>query len=190
MAISGIGGGFSNPTMTGSVQDRAQKLMQQMDTDSDGKVSKQEFTAFGDKMKANAPRRAGDAAGAQGANAPAPPSADEVFAKADSDGDGSISIENLSAMMSEHETHAAARAGHGGPHAGGPPPGGAPPGGAPPGGGASAKGGGGAGGASSSSSSSDSSSDPADSNHDGTVSAAEKLVYEFSHPSVSDASEA
>jgi len=205
MTISGIGGGFSTPLMTSSVQDRPQKLLQQMDTDVDGKVSKQEFVAFGDKMKANAPKRLGDAAGPQGANAPSPPSADEMFAKADSDGDGSLSIENLSAMMSEHETHAAARGGqgHGGPPPGGAPPGGAPPGGAPPGGappggappGGTPPGGarhdgkhaGGTENASSSTSSKSSSSDPADTDHDGTVSAAEKLVYQFSHPNVSDA---
>jgi hypothetical protein len=166
--------------MTRSVQNRAQKLLQQMDTDLDGKVSKQEFVAFGDKMKANAPKRLGDAAGPQGANAPSPPSADEMFAKADSDGDGSLSIENLSAMMSEHETHAAARGGQG--H-GGPPPGGPPPGRAHHDG----KHAGGQDNAISSTSSKSSRSDPADTDHDGTVSAAEKLVYQLSHPNVSDA---
>jgi EF hand len=190
MATSGIGSSFSNVSLTTNAQERAQKLMKQMDTDADGKVSKQEFTAFGENMKAKGPRppSGGQGAAPQGANAPTPPSADDMFAKADTDGDGSLSIENLSAMMSQHETHAAARGGQaGGPPAGGGH-GGSPPGGPPAGGG---HGGGGAhaggGRASASSSSSSASSDPADTDHDGTVSAAEKLVYELSH--VSDASD-
>ena len=188
MAMSGIGGGFSNLNVTANVQDRAQKLLQDMDSDGDGKVSKQEFTAMGDKMKANGPQRAekGDTAAAKGANAPAPPSAEGMFAKADKGGDGSLSVTDLSAMMAEHETHAAARggppSGAGGRPPGGPPPGGAPPGGAPPGGAA--------GSSSSANSSSESEDvDPADTNGDGNVSAAEKLIYELSHPNVDDTSE-
>jgi hypothetical protein len=178
MAISGIGSSFSNISVGANAQDRAQQLLKQVDTDQDGQVSKQEFTAFGENMKANGARRPQGAQppGAAGANAPAPPSADEMFAKADTDGDGSLSIENLSAMISEHETHAAARGGH----AGGPPPGGKPPGGPPPGGGKPPADAGGAAGAKSESSSVE--SDPADTDGDGTVSAAEKLIYELSHP--------
>ena len=70
--------------------------------------------------------------------------------------------------------------------AGGPPPGGPPPGGAPPGGGRSA---GGAGAdASKKSSQSQSAKDPADTNGDGTVSAAEKAIYALTH-SASEASD-
>lgn len=194
MAISGIGGGLSSLNLTANVQDRAQKLLQDMDSDGDGKVSKQEFTAMGEKMKANGPRHAelGDAKAPKGANAPTPPSPDDMFAKADKDGDGSLSVTDLSAMMAEHETHAAARGGS--PQgAGGPPPGGGrPPGGGPPPGGAhagGAAGGAGGSGASGSSSSSSDDSDPADTNGDGNVSAAEKLIYEMSHPKVDDTSE-
>jgi len=148
-----------------------------MDTDNDGKVSKQEFKAFGETMRANAPRRAesGQAVQAKGATAPTPPSPDEVFAKADADGDGSLNIQDLSAMLSQHETHAAARGSHEpGAGAGGPPPRGA--GGPPPGGGA-----GGSGATTDSKSSSSSANpDPADTDHDGKVSAAEKLAYQLS----------
>lgn len=172
MTLSGISSGLSNPNTT-NVQDRAQKLLKQMDTDSDGKVSKQEFAAFGEKMKAHRARGAhgGDAAASASANAPAPPSADDMFAKADTDGDGSLSIENLSAMISEHETHAAARGGegHGGAH----------------GAGGGHGHGGGAGGAADSLA-----SDPADTDHDGVVSDAEKLVYQLAHSSVADTGEA
>jgi hypothetical protein len=187
MAISGINGGSTNLKLNVSVQDRAQKLMQEMDSDADGKVTKQEFAAMGEKMKANGPGRAekGAAGASKGANAPAPPSADDLFAKADQDGDGSLSVTDLSAMMAEHETRAAARggapAGAGGPPPGGPPPGGPPPGGAPPGG-ATGKG-------ASSSTEQTEDTDPADTNDDGTVSAAEKLIYELLHPEVSGTSE-
>jgi len=186
MAISGIGGGSSNLNQTANVQDRAQKLIEAMDSNGDGKVSKQEFTAMGERMKANGPRSAelGAPKATKAGNAPAPPSADEVFAKADKDGDGSLSVTDLSAMMAEQETHAAARGGPsrgaGGPPPGGPPPGGPPPGGARPGGSETS------GSSKSSSSSSSQNSDPADTNGDGKVSAAEKLIYQLSHPNVSD----
>ena len=62
----------------------------------------------------------------------------------------------------------------GGPPAGRPPPGGAPPGGGRPPGGAGA-------GASKKSNQSEGSSDPADTNGDGTVSAAEKAIYALTH---------
>jgi hypothetical protein len=187
MAISGSSSGFSSLNLTSNVQDRAQKLLQQMDSDADGKVSKQELAAAGEKMKANGPRRAELSDAAQGTKAPAPPSADAIFAEADKDGDGSLSVDDLSAMMAEHETHAAARGGRPA-GAGGPPPGGGgpPPGGAPPGGAGGASGGGAAG----SSSSASEDSDPADTNGDGNVSAAEELIYELSHPNVGDSTEA
>ena len=182
MAISRIGGGFSDPTQTANVQDRAQKLLKAMDSDADGKVSKQEFAAMGEKLKANGPRRieTGDAAASKGANVRRPPSADQMFAKADKDGNGSLSVDDLSAMMTEHQTHAAGR-GKPPPGAGGPPPGGAPPGGAP--------GGPGGAGASGASSKASKDTDPADTDGDGTVSAAEKLLYELTQPNVSDTSE-
>jgi EF hand len=163
MAISGMSGSFSSLNQTATAQERAQKLLEAMDSDADGKVSKQEFAAMGEKMKANGPRRmeGGDAAAAKGANAPARPSADTLFAKADKDGNGSLSVDDLSAMITEHETHAAAR---GKPPAGGPPTGGAPPAGA-------------AGGAGASKAAEE--PDPADTNGDGNVSAAEKLIYEL-----------
>ena len=187
MATSGIGSGLSNLNLTSSVRERAQQLMKEMDTDTDGQVSKQEFAAFGAKMKASGARgtERPDGAPPRGANAPTPPSTDQLFAKADTDGNGSLNLDNLSAMLAEHETRASARGGGhppGGPGgAGGPPPGGM--GGPPPGGGA---GGASAGTTSSNQSSSSSNRDPADTDHDGKVSAAEKLAYTLSQQPVSD----
>jgi EF hand domain-containing protein len=183
MAISGIGGGFSNVNVTPNAQEEAQKLMKQMDTDSDGKVTKQEFTAFSEKMKANGPRPPGADSGAasNGQRVRVSASADEMFAKADAGGDGSLSVEDLSAMIAEHLTHEAARGTHqrgiGG--AGGPPAGDGGFGGDPPGHEAT----------SSSNSGSPATSDPADTDDDGQVSAAEKLAHLMSQSNVGDASE-
>ena len=58
MAISGIGSNFSNISVGANAQDRAQRLLKQVDTDQDGQDSMQEFTAFGVNMRTNGPRRA------------------------------------------------------------------------------------------------------------------------------------
>ena len=81
---------------------------------------------------------------------------------------------DVSSASSASGTSGAKGAPSGGPPAGGPPPGGKPPGGAPPAGG----GGGAAGGSSKTKAAA---SDPADTNGDGTVSAAEQAIYDLTH---------
>lgn len=190
MGIGSIGS-QSSTALSGLVsnqQRRADKMLSDMDTDQDGKVSKDEFVQFGEKMRAQQgqpPQGAQSSSGGETQRAPAaPPSADELFAKLDQNGDSSLSVDELSSMLKEMETKGQAGAhGAGGPPPGGPPPGGAPPGGAPK-----------AGGASESSDSSQDTTDAtakqqaqqaADTNHDGILSANEKLKYELSHPDVS-----
>ena len=63
-------------------------VFKSMDTNSDGKVSKDEFTAALDQMKKNAPP-GGFPGGFQ------PPSAEDLFNQADTSGDGSVSIDEL-----------------------------------------------------------------------------------------------
>jgi hypothetical protein len=150
-------------------QKMAEKLLSAMDTDKSGSVSKEEFVAFGEKLKAQGPAAGGSAA-------PVMPSSDELFGSADANGDQSLSVDELSSMMAQAETQGRAGGVRGGPPPGGPPPGGPPPGGAS---GSSKE---------SSSSSSSKTTDPADANKDGTVSAAEKLIYSMTHPTSTTAS--
>ncbi len=204
MAISGIGtsalSALTLGNQTPSRSELAQKMLNDMDTDQNGSVSKEEFVAFGEKLstQSSATQRA-NATTLSGANAPAPPSADKLFAAADKNGDQSLSVDELSSMLAEAETHARAaqgngnaQGGSGGPGAMGGPPGGAPPpamGGAPGGmGGAAASKSGSSSEDSDGTSSSSSSTDPADTNKDGVVSAAEKLIYDLTHPSSSSSS--
>ena len=168
---------MTQANQTASRTEMAQRLLKDMDTDKSGTVSKDEFVAFGEKMKAqkSAP---------QGTNGPTPPSTDQLFASADKNGDQSLSVDELSAMMAQAETQSRASDALGGPGGAGRS-GGTGSMGRPPGGMGGAKGG--ASGASasndsSSSSSASSNTDPADTNKDGVVSAAEKLIYEFTHP--------
>ena len=174
---------MTQANQTASRTEMAQRLLKDMDTDKSGTVSKDEFVAFGEKMKAqkSAP---------QGTNGPTPPSTDQLFASADKNGDQSLSVDELSALMAQAETQSRASGALGGPGGAGGSGGtggmGGPPGGM---GGTSGMGGtkGGASGASaakdsSSSSSASSNTDPADTNKDGVVSPAEKLIYEFTHP--------
>lgn len=161
MAISTLGNGSTSATFSdwaASRSKRAEQMLERMDTDKDGAVSKAELSAFGEKIQANRP--AGNAA------APQPPSPDEMFSHLDQDGDAALSLDELTAMLAEAETRA--QVGANGPGRHGPPPGGGA-GGPPPGS---------AGGKSGSSEA----TDPADTNHDGTVSAAEELVYGLTHP--------
>ena len=202
MTISGIGtSALSALTLgnkTPSRSELAQKMLNTMDTDQSGSVSKEEFVAFGQKLSAQGPatQRANATKPLSGANAPAPPSADKLFAAADQNGDQSLSVDELSSMLAQGETHARAaqgngnaQGGSGGPGSAGGPSGGAPPpgmGGAPGGmGGAAASKSGSSTQDGGSTGSSSSSTDPADTNEDGVVSATEKLLYELTHPSSS-----
>ena len=205
MTISGIGtSALSALTLgnkTPSRSELAQKMLNTMDTDQNGSVSREEFVAFGQKLSAQSPatQRANTTMPLSGANAPAPPSADKLFAAADQNGDQSLSVDELSSMLAQGETHARAaqgngnaQGGSGGPGSAGGPSGGAPPpgmGGAPGGmGGAAASKSGSSSENSDGTGSSSSSTDPADTNKDGVVSAAEKLIYELTHPSSSSSS--
>ena len=193
MAISSIGtsalSALTLGNQTPSRGDLAQKLLNAADADKNGAVSKEEFVSFGEKISAQnlAPQQARSLSSA---DAPAPPSADKLFAAADKNGDRSLSVDELSSMLAEADTHArAAPGGAGGAGAKAGPPAGAPPpgiGGAPGGvgGGAASKSGSSAKNGDGTDSSS-SSTDPADTNKDGVVSAAEKLLYELTHPSSS-----
>jgi len=184
MTIGSIGSSASSSIhqtdVTAMRQKTAASMLEDMDSDKTGSVSKEEFVAFGEQLKAHAPK----GAGANGTSAPTLPSADKLFASADKNGDQSLSVDELSSMMAQAETQRASAGGAArGIGAAGKqqPPGG--PGGPPPGGGK--------GGVSetkssdNSSSSSSKTSDPADTNHDGTVSAAEKLIYSLTHPTAS-----
>ena len=160
MSISSVGGASARAIFSDSSASRSQRAEQvfkQIDTDQDGAVSKEELSAFGAKLEANRP--------ASGASGPKPPSPDEMFSRADQNGDASVSLDEFTAMVAEAETRAKAKPNEPSRH--GPPPGGGA-GGAPPGG-AGAK------------SASAKTTEPADTNHDGTVSAAEKLIYELTH---------
>jgi hypothetical protein len=200
MAISSIGSSALSALTLGnqtpSRSELAQKMLNAMDTDQNGSVSKEEFVAFGEKVSTQSPatQRANATKPLSGTNAPAPPSADKLFAAADQNGDQSLSVDELSSMLAEAETHARAaqgnadvQGGSGGPTAMGGRPGGAPPpgmGGAPGGmGGAAASKSGSSSADSDGTGSSSSSTDPADTNEDGVVSAAEKSIYELTHPS-------
>jgi hypothetical protein len=197
MTISSIGSSLtalSQVSPRPSSAEMAQKMLKDMDTDQNGAVSKGEFVAFGEKIKAQAAtaQKSGALQPPKGANAPEMPSADKVFGSMDQNGDQSLSVDELASMLAQGEAQAKAQGQAGGSGTAGgmggrPPSGGPPPGGGPPGGGKAS-----AGGSSTTSSSTNSSSstEPADTNKDGVVSAAEKLIYELTHPSTSTASSA
>jgi hypothetical protein len=181
MAITSIGSAqtsdFTQSAATAARQQKAAKLLAAMDTDKNGEVSKAEFKAFGEKLKASGAAQQPPSGGAQ-------PSVNTLFSSADTDGSQSLSLNELTSKLAEGETRAKAAGAQGGSLSGG---GGAMhgPGGAKPAGG----GGGGAMTTSSTSSSSSTSSantDPADANQDGTVSAAEELQYELTHPNAAE----
>lgn len=178
MAISSLSGSsfasLNQSSVSGMRPKSAADLLGEMDADQSGKVSKSEFAAFGEKLKTQGPKPPTT----NSATAKGMPSADELFDKADANADSSISVDELSSMIAQAETQRSAD-GPGGSGKAGPPPGG---GGPPPGGGGPPPGGGMSGASSAKSSSSSSAStsstdDPADANGDGTVSAAEKLLY-------------
>jgi len=180
MAITSIGSTLTSDltqsTAATALKGKAAKLLAAMDTDKNGEVSKAEFTAFGEKLKATGAAQRAPSGGAQ------LPSADDLFSSADADGSKSLSLNELTSMLAEGETRAKAAGAQGG----------SPPGGGGgmhgPGGAKPAGGGGGQTTSSTSSSSSSSSADtdPADANQDGTVSAAEELQYELTHPNAAE----
>jgi len=179
MAIGGIGNsahqGITQANVTGMRQKMAEKMATEMDTDKSGSVSKEEFVAFGEKLKAQAPKQSAGSGG----TAPTMPSADKLFSAADANGDQSLSVDELSSMLAKAETQGPAGAMRGGPPPGGPPPGGM-------GGAGGAKGSpGGKASSESHSSSTSKTTNPADTNKDGTVSAAEQLVYDMTHSTAS-----
>jgi hypothetical protein len=186
MALSSIGGsqliGISQTEASSPREKMATKMLQELDTDQNGQVSKAENTSFGAQMKAKSPN-VGQVGTPAASVAPTP---EQQFAVTDQNGDSNLSIDELSSMLAKNETQqptrAAIRAGQSGAGAaGGPPPGGPPPGGPPPAGKSS---GGGVQSSSSASGDSSQTTDPADSNGDGIVSASEKLIYEMTHPTV------
>ena len=174
MAIGGIGNsahqGITQANVTGMRQKMAEKMATEMDTDKTGSVSKEEFVAFGEKLKAQAPKQSAGSGG----TAPTMPSADKLFSAADANGDQSLSVDELSSMLAKAETQGPAGAMRGGPPPGGM--GGAGGAKGPPGGKASSE---------SHSSSTSKTTNPADTNNDGTVSASEQLVYDMTHPTTS-----
>ena len=143
-------------------ENKADKAFDAVDSDGNGTVSKDELQAAAALMQTQS---------GKGAAAPTGASVDAVMKAADQDGNGTLSKEEFSAMMSKMDSHMAAK---GGAAAAGPPPGGGGPrgaGGAPPSKSASSS-------SSSASSSTSLSTDPADTNGDGKVSAAEQLAYD------------
>jgi hypothetical protein len=183
MAITSIGSALTSnvtqSTSTATSKERTAKLFAAMDADQNGAVSKSEFKAFGEKVKATGTAQPVASGGAQ------LPSADTVFSSADADGNQSLSLNELSSMLAEGETRAKTAGAQGSPPSGG--------GGMHGSGGATPQGGGGGlteSGSSSSSSSNSANADPADANEDGTVSVTEELTYEMSHPNAAETNKA
>ncbi len=78
-----------------NVSSLAEKLFSSMDSDQDGAVSESEFSSFQSKFSA-------ETAGAMlMAQQPPPPSAEDMMAETDTDGDGSISKEELAAVLEQ-----------------------------------------------------------------------------------------
>lgn len=175
-ALGSLGSVNSSQLHVGGIKPKsATNVLEDMDADKSGSVSKAEFVAIGEKLKAAGP----PGGGAVGGSGPTPPSADQAFSAADKNADASLSVDELSSMMAQAETRRATGAG-GSSGRGGPTKAGGPGGGGPPPGGSGMKTS-----SDSDSSSSSATTDPADTNKDGTVSAAEKLIYELSHPTSS-----
>jgi len=136
----------------------AERVFKKMDADGNGSISKDEMQKAADERKA-----------ASGKDAPADlPSVDDLFKSGDVNGDGGISQDELLNQMSTMGPPSGMHGARGGGPPDGPPPAGAS---APPVGASNKSG--------ASASSSKASSDPADTNGDGKVSAAERRVYDY-----------
>lgn len=116
-----IGSSYSNyaiNTNETSSTERATQLLKKMDTDGDGKVSQSEFDAFSKLMSAQGPMgpppppqssngsSLDPVAGANTTNSTAgardtsdKPSVEGLFQKADTNGDGTLSLDELSSML-------------------------------------------------------------------------------------------
>jgi Ca2+-binding EF-hand superfamily protein len=112
MSITSI----ANSNYEASSAQRTTELFSKIDSDQDGKISKTEFSAFDEAMKQQGVQGAGgpppppppsDSSGAGGSSMQAPPSADIMFSTADTNGDDSLSVDELSSMLAEHETRSA-----------------------------------------------------------------------------------
>ncbi len=105
--ISSVGSVGSSFTSLGTVsrpETTAAQMLKDMDVDGDGQVSKDEFVQFGETMKAQEPKGPPPPPDAAGAGAPPrPPSPDGLFASADGDSSGSLSLDELSNMLAEAE---------------------------------------------------------------------------------------
>jgi Ca2+-binding EF-hand superfamily protein len=114
MNISSIGTSDYSQYSTSSTSkaDMANELLKQMDTDQDGKVSKDEFIAFGRMMEAEGakgpppPPPLEQSEGTMATRTGASPSPDTMFSNVDTNGDGSLSVDELSSMLTAAETQA------------------------------------------------------------------------------------
>jgi Ca2+-binding EF-hand superfamily protein len=118
MSITSIGTPSISQYTTSTTQtERAQSLFKAMDTDSDGQVSKSEFSEFDALMKAApppmAPVDAGNACSStsSSSNATGLPSSESLFAAADANADSSLSVDELSSMLAASEARACGVAG-------------------------------------------------------------------------------
>ena len=82
-SISALGGGFS----AASLKQMQEKMFKAMDANSDGKVDKNELSAFQKKQQTN---------GMQGG-----PSVDEIFKKSDTNSDGGITLQEMQDSMAK-----------------------------------------------------------------------------------------
>jgi Ca2+-binding EF-hand superfamily protein len=124
MAIS-IGSSYSNcsiDTQSTSNTDRTSQLLKQMDTDQDGKVSQSEFSAFGELMNAQGPMGPPPPPAPDGANVGSVGgtgrtsntssvqtaiSSAGLFSQVDTNGDGSLSLDELSSMLAQGDARMA-----------------------------------------------------------------------------------
>ena len=163
MAITSVGASASFQVSSSNSPAQGPKLaeqaMKEMDADGNGQISKDEFVKSAESRKANGPKP--------------PPGAprlspEKEFSATDTNGDESLSAEEITAMAKKMSANKPSDAkGPGG--AGGPPPGG--PKGPPPGGGSQGASG-------STTSSTSATAEPADTNGDGKVSLQEQMTYD------------
>ena len=156
MGVSAIG---QSGDMAATRKEMMQNLFKKLDTDGNGTISKDELQKAADQRKAD------------GKGAPAnAPSVDDIFKSADTNGDGGISQDEMLTQMMSGPPKEGANGPQGAGRPSGPPPSGGG-GGSPPAGASDQT--------DSSTSSSKLSTDPADTDGDGKVSAAERRAYDY-----------